>query len=89
MPIHARSIAVFGSVVAKTWGFNSDIDALVTANNKDEAAEIIAQKQEKFNKKFGNAVSAYVITESEFSRKNTDLVKGIIKNHIMVKGDEL
>ena len=87
---HAKSFAIFGSVAAKKEKLNSDIDVLIITNDKDRTAEMIAKKQEEFSKKFGNVISAYIMTENEFNRKrNTDLVKSILENRIMIKGGEL
>lgn len=86
----AKSIALFGSIAAKKEKLNSDIDVLIIANNKGKAADMIAKKQEEFSKKFGNALSAYIMTEGEFSRKrDMDLAKSILESHILVKGEEL
>ena len=87
---HAKSIAIFGSVAAKKEKLNSDIDVLIITSDKDKIADMIAKKQEEFSKKFGNVISAHIMTESEFSRKrNADLVKSILENHVLVKGEEL
>jgi len=86
----AKSIALFGSVAAKKEKLNSDIDVLIITNDKGKAAGMIAKKQEEFSKKFGNVISAYIMTKNEFNRKrNTDLVKSILENHIMIDGEEL
>ena len=86
----AKSIVLFGSVAAKEEKLNSDIDVLIITNDKDKTADMIAKKQEEFSKKFGSAISAYIMTENEFNRKrNTDLVKSVLENHIMIKGEEL
>ena len=86
----AEKIALFGSVASRTEKLNSDIDVLVITNDKEKTNDAVSKNTEKFNRKFGNAISAYVMTSNEFKKKrNTDFVKGILENHIMVKGDEL
>ena len=86
----AKKIALFGSIAEKKEKLNSDIDILIIAKNKEEIMKLIAEKQNKFSKKFGNIISAYILTENEFKKnKNTDLIKNIIKRHIMIKGDSL
>ena len=86
----AKSIAIFGSVATRKEKLNSDIDVLIITSDKDKTSDMIAKKQEEFSKKFGNVISAYIMTESEFSRKRkTDLVKSMLENRILVKGEEL
>ena len=86
----AKSIAIFGSVAAKKESPNSDIDILVISNEKSKVSDIISKKQEQFTRKFGNALSAYVMSEGEFKKKtNTNFVKGILESHILVKGEKL
>jgi len=86
----AKSIVLFGSVATKKEKLNSDIDVLIIANEKDKVNDIIAKKQEEFSRRFGNIISAYIMTENEFNnKKGTGLVKSILKNHIFVKGEEL
>ena len=88
--IKAKSVALFGSIVKKREEFNSDIDLLIVTQNKSHANEIIAKKQENFSKKFGNVISAYIMTESEFKRKkNTVFVKDLLKNYIVIHGEKL
>jgi predicted nucleotidyltransferase len=86
----AKSIALFGSIAQKKEKINSDIDILIITKNKAEANEIITKKQELFSKKFGNIISANVMTEKEFKRKrNTAFVKDLLKNYVLIKGDKL
>ena len=86
----AGKIAVFGSVASRTEKLNSDIDVLVITNDKERTNETVSKNTGKFSRKFGNVISAYVMTSNEFNRKKkSDFIKGIIGNHIMVKGDKL
>ena len=86
----AKSIAIFGSIAAKDERINSDIDVLVITNEKSRMNEVVAKHQEALSKKFGNLISAYIMTETEFKRKkNTDFVKSIISNNILVQGEKL
>ena len=88
--IKAKTVALFGSVIKKKEKFNSDIDLLIITQNKSHANEIIGKKQEIFNKKFGNVISTYIMTENEFKRKrNTAFVKDLLKNYIVIHGDKL
>ena len=86
----AKSVALFGSVAMRKEAFNSDIDVLIISRDKSKINEIIAQNQESFSKKFGNVISAHIMTEGEFNRKkNTPLIKDILESHILIEGDEL
>ena len=88
--IKAKSVVLFGSVVKKKEKFNSDIDLLIITQNKLRANEIIAKKQEIFSKKFGNVISAYIMTENEFKRKrNAPFVKDLLKDYIVIHGKKL
>ena len=86
----AKSVALFGSVAMKKEKLNSDIDVLIITSDKLKTYEIIAKKQEEFSKIFGNVISAHIMAENEFMQKrNTHLVKSILENYIMIKGDKL
>ena len=86
----AKKIALFGSISQKKEKPDSDVDILIIAKDKQETELIIAEKQEKFTKKFGNVISAQIMNEAEFSKKkNTPFIKDLLKNHIMLKGERL
>jgi predicted nucleotidyltransferase len=86
----AKSVALFGSIALKKEKPNSDIDILIITKDKSEVNEIIAKKQEIFSKKFGNVISAYIMTENELKRKrNTAFVKDLLQNYVLIKGDKL
>ena len=86
----AKSIDIFGSVSAKKEQLNSDVDVLIIVNEKSKISEIIAKTQERFSSKFGNVISAYIMSPDEFKKKrNTSFIKGILENHILVKGEVL
>ncbi len=85
-----KIVVLFGSIAQKKEELNSDIDLLIITQNKSEANEIIAKKQKLFIKKFGNVISAYIMTKNEFKRKrSTAFVKDLLKNYILIKGDKL
>ena len=88
--IKAKSVVLFGSVVKKKEKFNSDIDLLIITQNKSRANDIISKKQEIYSKKFGNVISAYIMTENEFKRKrNTPFVKDLLKDYVVIHGEKL
>ena len=87
---NAKSIVLFGSIPQGMERSNSDIDILIIAKNKAGIIDIIAKKQESFSKLFGNTISVHIMAEGEFKRKrNTNLIKGILENHILIKGNKL
>lgn len=84
--IPAKKIVIFGSIAKGTENLESDIDVLIITNNKIE--NIINNKKELVYKIFGNSLMTYVMTEKEFKKKkNTELIKNIIKDHILIKGE--
>ena len=86
----AEAIALFGSIASQTEQLNSDIDILIISKDQYHINEIIAKKQEAFSRKFGKPISAYVMTHKEFNtKKNTDFIKSILQNHLLIKGEKL
>ncbi len=86
----AKSIALFGSISMKKEKLNSDIDVLIIGGDKSKINEAIAKNQEYISKKFGNVISAHIISEQEFKKKkNSSFIKDILTNHISIKGDKL
>ena len=85
-----KSIALFGSIPIKKEKLNSDIDILVVTEDKSGISELIAKNQEYISRRFGNIVSAHIMTEQEFKKKkNSPFVKDVLANHILIKGDRL
>lgn len=85
-----KSVALFGSVAIRKEMFNSDIDVLIISQDKSKIKGIISKNQESFSKKFGNVISAHIMTESEFnSKRNTAFVRDILESYILIKGDKL
>lgn len=86
----AKIIILFGSVAQRKEKFNSDVDLLIVTKNKSWTESAIAANQETFSKRFGNVLSAHIMTENEFKRKrNTPFVKDLLQNHILIKGNKL
>ncbi len=87
---HAKTIALFGSIAKNTEALNSDIDVLIITGNKTRINEIIAKNQGQFIKLFGNMISPHIMTENEFKvKRNTNFIKGILENYILIKGNKL
>ena len=86
----AKSIALFGSIPMKKESLDSDIDILIISEDKSKITEAIAKNQEHISRRFGNVVSAHIMTKQEFKKKKNSLfIKDVLKNHILIKGDEL
>ena len=86
----AKSIALFGSIPRKKENPNSDIDILIISEDKSKITEAIAKNQEYISGRFGNVISAHIMTEQEFKKKkNSPFVKDVLANHILIKGDKL
>lgn|SRR3989338_7318911 len=86
----SKSIALFGSITMKKEKLNSDIDILIISQDKFKINEIIAKNQESISRRFGNVISAHIMTESEFKRKKSiPFIKDILESHILIKGDKL
>ena len=81
------SVALFGSIVKGDENFNSDIDLLIITSNK----ELANKKNEKCNikiiERFGNVIMPYTLTKNEFKKSN--IKNSIIKNHILINGENL
>jgi len=89
------SIAVFGSVHAKTERPTSDVDLLVivkTAEFKPMAEALFSDIDQKISSQWGNLISPYVNTLAEFKskvRKKTGAVPDILKAYQLIYGDRL
>lgn len=89
------SIALFGSVGSAREHPASDIDLMVIVKNakiKPKAELVIEDIGKKISKEFGNTLSPYINTESEFeskSKKGLKVIKNILKSHRLVYGKPL
>lgn len=84
------SCAIFGSVVQGKETTSSDVDLLVITQNRDEAEDVVVRAQREASRKFGSSLSPYYLSPIEFDRKrNSALIRGIIKNHIILHGKPL
>lgn len=89
------SIAVFGSVHAKTERPASDVDLLVivkTAEFKPGAEAFFSDLDQKISSQWGNLISPYVNTLAEFrskAQKKTGAVPDILKSYQLIYGDRL
>lgn len=81
---------IFGSVAKEIEKEDSDIDLLVITDDVEKANAIIADAQEEIGLIFHSMISPLVFSKKELrSKKNTNLVRSIMDNHIMVTDKNL
>jgi predicted nucleotidyltransferase len=86
----AESVALFGSVAAGKERVDSDIDILVISDDFDAAIDLVIRAQDKVLTRFNGFLSPLVMGRKEFrAKKNGDLVRSILANHILISGKEL
>jgi predicted nucleotidyltransferase len=84
------SLAIFGSIAKGSESPKSDIDLLIITRQKSEAEEKVSRLQRRFAEKYGNSIAPYIMVPEEFlAKKNTRLVKNIMRDHIFVSGKRL
>lgn len=89
------SIAIFGSVSSRKDHPSSDIDIAVIVKNADIkpiTERLFEEIDSKISKKFGNVISPYVNTKTEFRakyKKELPVIKNILKAHNLIYGERL
>lgn len=84
------SAVIFGSVARGEEKEDSDIDLLIISNNYDRAIEVVSKTIEEISLMFNTKVSHLIYSEKQLrSKKNSDLIRSIIKDHILIAGKEL
>ncbi|MBM2852550.1 MAG: hypothetical protein HW420_1097 [Candidatus Nitrosotenuis sp.] len=84
------SAAIFGSVARGEENEDSDIDLLIISNDHDLAIEIVSKIMEETSLMFHTKVSHIIFSEKQLrSKRNSDLINSIIKDHILIAGKEL
>lgn len=89
------SVALFGSVNIRQDRPTSDIDLLVIVENakaKPAIERLFWELDERISKEFGNTLSPYVNTRTEFKAKHKKglvVVKNILKSHNLIYGERL
>lgn len=89
------SIALFGSVSARQERPTSDIDLVVVVENgksKFVVERLFGEVDERISKEFGNTLSPYVNTRSEFKtkhKKGLAVIKNILKTYRLIYGERL
>jgi predicted nucleotidyltransferase len=89
------SVAIFGSISAREDHPASDIDiAVIVKNAKAKAAaeRLFEEIYAKISMEFGNAISPYLNTKTEFKAKHEkglSVIKDILKSHSPIYGERL
>lgn len=84
------SAIIFGSVARNEEKEESDIDLLIISNDYDRAIEIVSKIIEEISLMFHTNVSHIIFSEKQLrSKRNSDLINSIIKDHILITGKEL
>ncbi|HEX9846343.1 MAG TPA: nucleotidyltransferase domain-containing protein [Candidatus Nitrosotenuis sp.] len=84
------SAVIFGSVARGEEKEDSDIDLLIISNDFDKAIEIVSRLSEEMSLAFHTRISHITFSEKKLrSKRNSDLIRSIIKEHILVSGKEL
>jgi len=89
------SVALFGSVSVRKDNAASDIDLIVIVRDLKTkvAAEFLFEEIDKrISKEFGNTVSAYINTETEFRskyKKGVTIMRNIIKENRLIYGEPI
>lgn len=89
------SIALFGSVQAKTERATSDVDLLVvvkTSEFKKKTEALFGELDQQLSSPWGNLISPYVNTLAEFkskANKKTGVIPEILKSYQLIYGSRL
>ena len=90
VPSGVISCAVFGSVARGAEKPDSDIDLLFVTDNEQLVHKFVEDKLQAFISGYGNAISPYIMSKAEFTRKkNTAFVRGVLEKYKLVKGEDL
>ena len=86
-PKDVSLFALFGSIAEHSERSNSDIDVIIVTENKDKIEKSLEEAQYSISKKFGNELSPFVLSPTEFKAKqDTSFIKEAKKNHIVLHG---
>jgi predicted nucleotidyltransferase len=89
------NVSLFGSVNKGEDHPTSDIDLAVIvsdAKTKSKVEKLFEKIDESVSRKFGNVISPYINTKSEFRakrKKKLEVVKNILKSHTLIYGERL
>ena len=77
------SLVLFGSVASGKESTTSDVDLFVLTTNKPEAHRRLARLREIVARRFGNALSEYVLTPPELRRRRR-MLKEIKRGEVLL-----
>lgn len=84
------SAVIFGSVIRNEEKEDSDIDVLIISNDPDHAIEQVAAASRQVFSIFHGKVSHIIFSEKQFRvKRNSDLIRSVIKDHILIAGKKL
>ncbi|MBI5377653.1 MAG: nucleotidyltransferase domain-containing protein [Thaumarchaeota archaeon] len=84
------SAVLFGSVSKGEEKIDSDTDLLIISDDFDNAILSASKAGEEVFEVFHGKISQIIFSEKQFkSKKNNDLIRSIIANHILICGKEL
>ncbi len=89
------SVALFGSVHAKTEQATSDVDLLVvvkTAELKKKTETLFYKIDQQISSQWGNLISPYINSLNEFksnSKRKTGVIPNILRSYQLIYGDRL
>lgn len=84
------SAVLFGSVSKGEEQIDSDVDLLIISNDLDGAIDAISKASSEVFEVFHGKISHIIFTEKQLkSKKNSDLIRSILSNHILICGKEL
>lgn len=89
-PTAVISAVLFGSVVEGSATPRSDIDVFIVTDRKEKVEEMISKLQAVVSEKFGNAISAYYISEEDLRKRQKEpLLKQVLRKHVLICGKPL
>jgi len=89
------NVSLFGSVNVKQDHPTSDIDLAVIVSDagiKSKVEKLFEKIDEKISKKFGNTISPYINTKSEFKvkrNKKLEVIKSILRSPTLIYGENI
>lgn len=84
------SALIFGSVARGEEDVMSDIDLFILTKDKGKAEVAVSELQGEVSRRFGNAISPYILSEGELADKDRrQILEEIRRKHIVVCGKSL
>lgn len=84
------SLAIFGSVAEEREEPGSDVDLFILTRDKETTTKKLEEARMEIERRFGNAISEYVLTPEEFENKlGEEPLKSIIASGELILGHPL